>query len=329
MSNHNTSSSQPSADMVSKYLPIVLNPDRTITRLYELPRTPASPDPSSSLLFLSKDVPLNPQHNTSVRILLPRQALDNSSPTKKKLPVIVYFHGGGFIFLHADSSIFHDFCVDLAVQARAMIVSVDYRLAPEHRLPAAYDDGVDALHWIRTSDDEWLRDFADLSNCFLMGSSAGGNIAYHAGLRAAAAVDDLAPLKIQGMVLHQPYFGGSDRTPSEMRLVDDPLLPLFLNDLMWELSLPIGADRDHEYCNLTVSSESESIEQFKLLGWKVIVTGCDGDPLIDRQMELVKILEKKGVQTIASFDEGGFHGVEFRDPTRMKAFLETLMPCLN
>lgn len=208
-------------------------------------------------------------------------------------------------------------------------MSVDYRLAPEHRLPAAYDDGVDALHWIRTSDDEWLRDFADLSNCFLMGSSAGGNIAYHAGLRAAAAVDDLAPLKIQGMVLHQPYFGGSDRTPSEMRLVDAPSLPLLINDLMWELSLPIGADRDHEYCNLTVSSESESIEQFKLLGWKVIVTGCDGDPLIDRQMELVKILEKKGVRTIASFDEGGFHGVEFRDATRMKAFLETLIPCLN
>ncbi|KAL4604300.1 hypothetical protein ACB092_10G183600 [Castanea dentata] len=98
-----------------------------------------------------------------------------------------------------------------------------------HRLPAAYDDAVETLHLIKTNQDEWITKYADFSNTFIMGTSAGGNVAYHAGLR---------------------------RTESELRLVNDPVLPLFVNDLMWELSLQIGVDLDHEYCNPTVGGGS-------------------------------------------------------------------------
>lgn len=326
MSNHQhttTSSSLDSTGPVSRYTPIVLNPDGTITRVHQIPGVPASPDPTSSAAVLSKDVPLNPQHNTFLRIFLSRQALDHGSSTTK-LPLVVYFHGGGFVLCSASTDIFHDFCVEMAIQVGAMIVSVDYRLAPEHRLPAAYDDAMDALHWISTSNDEWLRRFADFSNCFLMGISAGANIAYRVGLRVAAEVDDHVPLKIRGLILQQPFFGGSERTSSELRLINDQWLSLSLNDLMWELSLPIGADRDHEYCNLMVSGESNFVEQLRMLGWQVMVTGCDGDPLIDRQIELVKVLEKKCVAVIGSFHDGGYHGAQLLDSTQVKAIFAIL-----
>ncbi|CAL5404928.1 unnamed protein product [Camellia sinensis] len=174
----------------------------------------------------------------------------------------------------------------MAAHLGAVVALVEYRLAPEHRLPAAYDDTMDALYWFRASEDEWLREFADITNCFLMGTSAGGNIVYHAGLRAAAEADDLLPLKIRGLVLHHPGFGGSERTGSELRLVDDRILPEFVLDLGWKLSLPVGADRDHEYCNPALGSEAGALEKMKLLGWKVMVTGCDGDPMIDRRWSL-------------------------------------------
>ncbi|CAL5404922.1 unnamed protein product [Camellia sinensis] len=223
------------------------------------------------------------------------------------LPVIVYFHGSGFVFTSAASTINHDFCVKLAADLSA--VSVDYRLAPEHRLPAAYDDAVETLQWLKTTQERWLTQFCDFSCCFLMGTSAGANIAYHAGLRATQVIDDLRPLKIKGLILHHPFFGGSEQVRSELGLIKDPFLTLSGTDFMWELSLPIGSDRDHEYCNPTVGSGSSQLQQIRLAGWQVLVTGCNDDPLIDRQMEFANMLKEKGLRTVTHFGEG-HHGIE-------------------
>lgn len=307
------SDSNPSVDPYH-HLQIAPNPDGTITRLAEYPNSPPTCDSNLPTPVLSKDIPINQSNNTWVRLFLPRHVLDQSpSPTATpttKLPLVVFFHGGGFIILSAGSTIFHDFCVNLAIDVPVVIASVEYRLAPDHRLPAAYDDAMEALHWIKTAQDDWLTDYADLSNCFLMGSSAGGNIAYHAGLRAVVGVNHLNPLQIRGLILQQPFFGGTQRSGSELRMANDPVLPLSCCDLMWDLSLPPGFDRDHEYCNPTVGGGSKHLDEIKALGWRVLVTGCDGDPLMDRQIALVKMLEEKGVQVVGRFIQGGCHGVE-------------------
>jgi|UniRef100_A0A2N9EMX3 acetyl esterase/lipase len=314
----------PSNPPVDPYqlLQIVLNSDGTITRLRKFPNTPATPDPNQPTPVLSKDIPLNQSNNTWVRIYLPRQALDNSS-TSTKLPLIVYYHGGGFVFYSAASTEFQDSCVNMTKDLHVILVSVEYRLAPEHRLPAAYDDAVEALHWIKTTQDDWLREYADLSNTFIMGGSAGGNIAYHAGLRVAVEVDKLEPLVIKGLILRHPFFGGSQRTESELRLVNDKILPPSVSDVLWELSLPI-ADRDHEYSNPTVGGGSQILEKIKLLGWRVLVVGCDGDPLFDREVELAKLMEEKGVLVVRHFSEGGCHGVEHFEPSKAKELLVVL-----
>lgn len=296
-----------------EYLGFIRNPDGTITRKpNHFPTTAATPDSTS---VLSKDVQINQSTNTWARIFLPHQQLQNPSPPATKLPLIVYFHGGGFVLLSAFSTSSHDYCLNIAAELPAVVVSIEYRLAPEHRLPAAYDDAVEALHWIRSrsSEDEWLEKHADFSNCFLMGTSAGANIAYHVALRTAEIVNELDPLRIQGVILSQPFFGGVQRSGSELRLIADPVLPVHVSDVMWDLSLPIGADKDHEYCNPTVEGGSNVVEKIKSLGWKVLISGCEGDPLYDRQIEVAELMEEKGVNVVRRFVAGGFHGVELFD----------------
>ncbi|XP_058739935.1 carboxylesterase 1-like [Vicia villosa] len=306
--------SQPQTNDPFIHLKILPNPDGTITRLREDQHTPPSPNPNLPIPVLTKDIPINTSHNTSARIFLPRKTLNPSSSSK--LPLIVYFHGGGFIFFSAASDFFHDLCSNLANDVNSIVVSIDYRLAPEHRLPAAYDDAMDALHWIKTRPDEWLRKYADYSNCYIMGGSAGANIAYHTGLRVAVNLNN--SLNIRGLILSQPFFGGTKRLPSELKLINDAVLPPHVCDLMWELSLPLGVDRDHEYCNPTVGDGVGVLDKVRELGWRVLVSGCEGDPLMDHQKVLARVMEEKGVVVVRSFTAGGCHGVEVRDLVKQK-----------
>ncbi|CAL0333225.1 unnamed protein product [Lupinus luteus] len=297
-----------------KELNLILNPNGTVTRPNKPPQSPPSPDPTLPNLVLSKDLTINQSKGTWARIYLPRKALDQNS----KLPLIVFFHGGGFIFLSAASTIFHEFCFNMAKDVVAVIASIEYRLAPEHRLPAAYDDAVEALHWIRTNQgDSWLTKHVDYSNVFLMGSSAGGNIAYNAGLRIAARDEQVQKI-IKGLILVQAFFGGTHRTGSEIRLANSPYLSLCTNDMLWKLSLPVGVNRDHEYCNPMVRDGLEGLEKIKRLKWWVLVTGCSGDPLVDRQIELVKLMKKKRVRVVGHFTRGDYHGVQDKEPLKAK-----------
>lgn len=218
---------------------------------------------------------------------------------------------------------FHDFCVNMVESVGVFVVSVEYRLAPEHRLPAAYEDGMEALFRIRRKEDEWLMKYADCSKCYLMGNSAGATIAFHTGIRALEVVKDLEPLKIQGLILRQPFFGGKERTNSELKLENDPIIPLCVTDLMWELALPIGVDRDHEYCNLMAGNYLEKFDKIRALGWKVLVSGNSGEPIVDREIELAQLMEEKGVQVVKDFEEG-YHAIEYFDPLKAKQLIELI-----
>ncbi|KAL8160132.1 hypothetical protein V2J09_001669 [Rumex salicifolius] len=305
-----------------KFLKISCNPDGSITRLEPLPTVPPTEDSDD---VVSKDVPLNPAKNTFLRIFRPKHKINNS-----KLPLIIYYHGGGFVFYSAATIMFHVSCSKMAVHVPAVIVSVDYRLAPENRLPAAYEDAVEAIEWVseqarRDDGDTWLKENADFSRCFLMGSSSGGNITYNAGLRA----QDLKlspPMKIMGLIINQPYFGGVKRTDSETRLINDPIVPLPANDVMWSLVLPPGADRDHEYCNpMTRHDDDEKIGRLP----RCMINGYGGDPLVDKQREFAKMLESRGVHVTSIFHEDGHHAVELFDSSKAQALYTNVAHFIN
>ncbi|MCL7031922.1 hypothetical protein MKW94_020806 [Papaver nudicaule] len=295
------------------------NPDDdSLIRNFPNPVTTLTEDDQNA-----KDISLNPDRKTSIRLFRPPAELSAT----QKLPVIIYFHGGGFILFNAASTMVHNFCQSIATHLPALVLSVDYRLAPESRLPAAYEDAVDALNWVKDqaldtiNGEPWLKDSADFSKCFIMGCSAGGNIAYHANLRALEL--DLEPLKVNGLILHQPFFGSLERTESELRLINDPYLAPAVSDVMWELALPVGSSRDHVYCNPTADNDGSSGNLVGLIK-RCLVIGFYGDPLIDRQIQLVKMLEEKGVKVETWIEQGGFHGVAFHDPAKCETLLGKL-----
>ncbi|MGE5315657.1 MAG: alpha/beta hydrolase [Acidobacteriota bacterium] len=110
-------------------------------------------------------------HGIPIRIYTPTGA--------GPFPVLVFFHGGGFVAGALND--FDPFCTFLAEDAACIVVSVDYRLAPEHKYPAAVDDAMAALDWVRAHAGDF---HGDRTRIAVAGDSAGGNLAAVVSLRA-------------------------------------------------------------------------------------------------------------------------------------------------
>jgi acetyl esterase len=76
-----------------------------------------------------------------IRVYTPRE--------EEALPVLVFFHGGGFVL--GDLETHDSICRELSRTGECIVVAVDYRLAPEHRFPAAVEDCLDAVRWVGTA----------------------------------------------------------------------------------------------------------------------------------------------------------------------------------
>lgn len=133
-----------------------------VERLLGTATVPASLDAATGVA--SRDVAIDPATGVSVRLYLPPAATSSGRGGNNKLPVLVYFHGGGFMVESAASPTYHRYLDALASRAGVLAVSVEYRRAPEHPLPAAYDDAWAALAWTLTSGlrkEPWLAEHGD------------------------------------------------------------------------------------------------------------------------------------------------------------------------
>lgn len=219
------------------------------------------------------------------------------------LPVLIYFHGGGFVSFSPSTKPFDTLCRRLAAGIPAVVVSVNYRHAPEHRCPSQYDDGLDVVKFIDGNKDR-IDSFpanADLSRCFLAGDSAGGNLGHHVALRAAES--EFEAVRIRGLVAIQPFFGGEERKDSELRLGKNTRLTLERTDFYWKAFLPVGSDRDDPASNV-FGPKSKDLSGLKFPPTLAVVGGqdllqdwqrryCDG---LKRSGKEVELLEYPNVQ---------------------------------
>ena len=144
-------------------------------------------------------VPTRDGEQLGARLVAPSRTLG--------LPVLLYLHGGGFTI---GSSATHDtLCRELARLAGCAVVSLDYRLAPEHRFPVASNDAWDAITWLATHAGELGLDAARLA---VGGDSAGGTLA---AVNAILARDIGLPLALQ--LLFYPGCAAHQDTPSHAR----------------------------------------------------------------------------------------------------------------
>lgn len=249
----------------------------------------ASASDESANGFKSKDVVIDTSKPITARIFFPHTPT-SSSP----LPLVVYFHGGGFCIGSTTWLGYHRFLGDFSVACQSIVVSVDYRLSPENRLPIAYDDCYTSLEWILSSyqdKSEPCLDRADLSRVFLSGDSAGGNIAHNVAMDAISNVFD--HVKIRGLLLIHPYFGSEKRTENEM--AQGATGEMAMNDMFWRLSIPEGLNRDYFGCNFE-KAELSTARWREFPGVVVYVAGLDF--LKERGVMYAQFLQKKGVEVV-------------------------------
>jgi len=146
---------------------------------------------------------------------IPARVYD-ASATEGPHPALAYFHGGGWV--QGDLETHHGLCARLAQRAGIVVVAVDYRLAPEHKFPAAVEDCLAAYGWLRKHG----RDIGvDPARVGVGGDSAGGNLAAVISQQARAAGLPVPTCQ----VLIYPATDFSMETPSHRELEDGHIIP--------------------------------------------------------------------------------------------------------
>lgn len=211
-----------------------------------------------------------------------------SSPTSG-CPCIVYLHGGGWVVGGLDS---HDFiCADLASTLGVRVIAVDYRLAPEHPFPAAFEDCLGVWRALRTGPFQ-----LDPERTLVAGDSAGGNLAAALCLALRDASEPLPAAQ----VLIYPGLGGDHRLPSRSECVDAPLLSSRDVDCYHALYLR-GIGQPSPYAMPLLAGDFSGLPP-------ALIAVAQFDPLRDDGMLYAERLNAAGVAATLYYGEGLVHG---------------------
>ncbi|KAK8147112.1 hypothetical protein G3M48_002101 [Beauveria asiatica] len=155
-----------------------------ISVIRSIPRRPFPGSGPEIPVGEKEDILIAPDSGPAKGVTIPTRCYTppGSAPTGG-WPVLVFYHGGGWTLGGLDSEL--DVITNICTRAKCVVVSVDYRLAPEHVFPAAVDDAWAALLWVSTKGPARLN--IDAANLAVGGTSAGGNLAAVMAQRAAAA----------------------------------------------------------------------------------------------------------------------------------------------
>ncbi|KAF9612065.1 hypothetical protein IFM89_037984 [Coptis chinensis] len=285
-----------------RYPPFIqVHEDGRIERVRQDVFVPPSVDPSTGVSskdvvippktsVSSKDVELPPESVLSARLYLPKGAKPHS-----KLPLLIYFHGGGFIIESAFSPTYHNYLNLLVEKTNVVAVSVNYKRAPEYPVPIAYEDSWTAVKWVfsNESGEEWLSNYADFNKVYMSGDSSGANLVHNMAIRAHSEPNDR--IKFNGIILVHPYFFGVEPIESEGETDD-------LGKL-WSAVCPATSGPDDPLLNPFKDPNFSKGPFSKEVCKRVLVCVAEKDILIHRGRSYYQELRKSGYDGVVEFME--------------------------
>jgi acetyl esterase len=204
-------------------------------------------------------------------------------------PVMVFYHGGGFVI--GDLDIYGPYCAEVARQLDMPVISIDYRLAPEHRFPAAAVDCEAATRWIAESPAELG---LTVTGLVTSGDSAGGNLTI---VTTMALRDNPAAVPVIAQHPIYPVVSDSDHWPSMRDFADGYLLTA---DTMEYFHAAYQADTD-DYRGAPLKFDHAGMPPS-------LVTTASLDPLRDQGIAYVEALKSAGVRAEHRSADGNIHG---------------------
>ncbi len=198
-------------------------------------------------------------------------------PGKGPFPVVVYFHGGGFVI--ADTKTYESSVKAIAAGSRAVVVSVEYRQAPEHRFPAAPNDAFAAYQWVLANAKEIGGDAARVA---VAGESAGGNLATVVALMAR---DRQVAAPVHQLLIY-PVVSDDMSTPSYQRNAN--ARPLNKPMMQWFFK-HYGADPQNPYA---LPAKAQTLKGLP----SATVLTAEIDPLASEGESYAERLKKDGVK---------------------------------
>jgi acetyl esterase len=223
--------------------------------------------------------------------LIAARLYDPVGGARSQAPVLAYFHGGGWV--QGDLETHDGLCARLALRSRALVVAVDYRLAPEHKFPAAVEDCLAAYRWLRTRGPEIG---ADRTRVGVGGDSAGGNLAAVVSQLAAGAG---LPVPTCQVLIYPAVDFGLD-TPSHRDLEDGFIIPR--DRVLWYSEQYLGGEADRTDVRAAPLRAPDLKDQPPAL---VVTAGFD--PLRDEGRAYADRLRAAGVDVVYREYSGQIH----------------------
>jgi acetyl esterase len=243
-----------------------------------------------------------PESALPIRIYWPPAGVGDGVATPPP-PVLLYFHGGGFVV--GDLDIFDPLARSLCKYTRSIVISVDYRLAPEHPYPAAVNDAYAALLW---AADNARALGGDPDRLIVAGDSAGGTLATITALKAR---DEHGPA-IAYQLLYYPGVDFVTTYPSTENFGENYGLPAKAVRAMRSAYMGRAPDPRHPYLSPLFAYNHRDLPP-------ALIVTAGFDPLTDAGHAYVEKLRQAGVTVTHAHYPGmihGFMGIVFFDQQR-------------
>lgn len=223
-------------------------------------------------------------------VTIPARLYTPASAAGTPGPVLMFFHGGGWVLGSVEWS--DSLCRHIADRLGLRVVSVEYRMAPEHAFPAAYDDCLAATNWVHGSPAELGEAVTDV---LVSGDSAGGNL--------AAAVSGVGEAKPAAQLLFYPVTDVAERAASYTEFAEGYFLEKA--GMEWFMDLYLGGEGAHAHDPRVSPLRTADLSHVP----PTVLITCELDVLRDEGRAYAARLVQQGIRVSFLEAKGLIHGI--------------------